>query len=78
MLKNISQLEYKIGDKVYHLLCDNDSPLEHVIEAANQFLKFVLNVQDQVKAAQDQKAKEELAKQAVVPESKVEEMPKPE
>lgn len=54
MLKNISQLEHKIGDKVYHLFCDQDSPLDHVKEALFQFLKFVGQVEDQVKSQQAQ------------------------
>ncbi len=52
MLKNISQLEVKIAEKIYHLTCDNDSPLEHVKEALCQFLKYVGNIEDQIKASQ--------------------------
>lgn len=49
MLKNISKLQCKVGEKDYNLLCDNDSPLEHVKEAILQFLKYVQLVEDQVK-----------------------------
>lgn len=50
MLKNISQLECKVGEKVYHFLCDMDSPLDHVKEAVLQFLKYIQQIEDQVKA----------------------------
>ena len=52
MLKNISRLEHKIGDKVYHLLCDSDSPLNEIKESLFQFLKFIGQVEDTVKAQQ--------------------------
>ena len=68
MLKNLSKLEVKVGDKVYQLLCEMDSPLEHVKEALFQFSKFVGHVEDQVKSAQAELAPE-------VPPAPVEEQP---
>ena len=61
MLKNITQLELKIGEKLYRLYCDIDSPLEHVKEALFQFQKYVGQVEDAVKAQQQaaQETKEE-------------------
>lgn len=64
MLKNISQLECKIGEKIYHLLCDMDSPLPHVKEAILQFLKYVQYVEDQVKE-QQAKASAEIPSEVV-------------
>lgn len=52
MLKNISKLEIVIGEKVYQLLCEVDSPLEHVKEALFQFGKFVGHIEDSVKKAE--------------------------
>jgi len=52
MLKNISKLELKVGEKVYQFLCDNDSPLNDVKEALFQFIKYCGQVEDQIKAAQ--------------------------
>jgi len=58
MLKNLSRLEHVIGDKVYHFVCDNDSPLNEVKEALFQFLKYVGQIEDSVKAQQEKAAKE--------------------
>lgn len=52
MLKTLSQLECKIAEKVIHLVCDHDTPLEHVKEALFQFLKYVGQIEDAVKASQ--------------------------
>lgn len=54
MLSNISKIEIKVGEKVYQLLCDLDSPIEHVKEAIFQFGKFVGQVEDNIKIAQTQ------------------------
>jgi hypothetical protein len=48
MPKNI---ECQVGQKVYHLICDIDSPLEHVKEALFQFQKYIGMVEDQIKAS---------------------------
>lgn len=58
MLKNISKLEVVIGEKTYSLLCDNDSPTTSIKEACFQFLKFVGQVEDQVKAQNEQVSSE--------------------
>lgn len=69
MLKNICKLEVKVNDKFYQLLCDNDSPIEHLKEAVNQFMKFVFHIEDQVKAQQEAQAQS-----SVVEEQKIEEL----
>lgn len=54
MIKNITRLEHKIGDKVYHFLCDQDSPIHEVKEALLQFISFatqVANASAQTKVA---------------------------
>ena len=58
MLKYISQLEHKIGDKTYQFLCDPNSPLSEVKDALFQFLRYVGQVEDAVKEQQE-KAKDE-------------------
>lgn len=55
MLKNISRLECKVNDKTYQLLCDMDSPIEHVKEALFQFQKYIGFVEDQIKQQQEEK-----------------------
>lgn len=52
MLKNKSQLEFSLGSKVYHFICDQDSPLNDIKDALCSFLKYVGNVEDAVKAMQ--------------------------
>ncbi len=63
MIKNISKLELQIGEKNYQLLLDSDSPLGHVKEALFQFQKYVGQIEDQVKAQQEQQklAQEKIA-----------------
>ena len=52
MLKNISRLEHKIGERIYHLTCDADSPLGEVKETLFEFLKFVGRIEDTERAKQ--------------------------
>ena len=62
MLKNISQLEFVAGGKIYHFNCDSDAPLPNVKEALNKFIHFVCQIEDNVAAAQkeaEEKAKAE-------------------
>jgi len=68
MLKTIARLEHKIGDKVYHLLCDSDSPISDVKEAISQFMGHVVGVENAVKAQQVQPAVDPVpAPEAVAP-----------
>jgi len=53
MLKNIVKLEHKVADKVYTLILDNDSPLEHVKEVLFQFQKYIGMIEDQVKSQKE-------------------------
>lgn len=46
MLKTIAKLEHVIGDRVYHMLCDHDSPLNEVKDALNQFIAYVIKVEN--------------------------------
>lgn len=65
MLKNFSGLELKINEKVYLLMCDNDSPIDHVKEALFQFQKYVGQLEDQIKAAQEKTAEEKASDEKV-------------
>jgi hypothetical protein len=53
MLKNISRLETKINEKTYQFLCDMDSALPEVKEALFQFIKYVGQIEDQLRAKQE-------------------------
>ena len=44
MLKNISKLEVKIGERLYHFICDSDSPLGEVHDAVAKMKDFVVNM----------------------------------
>ena len=68
MLSNLSRLEHKIGDKVYHFLCDCDSPLSHVKDALLAYLAYVAKVEETHREAEELKAKEEADKAALAVE----------
>jgi hypothetical protein len=59
MLKNLSSLEHVIEGKIYTLLCDPASPLNHVKDALVKFLGYVQNVEDQARATQEKAAEEQ-------------------
>ena len=50
MLKNLSQLELIIEDKICRFMCDFDTPLTHVKEALFQFQKYIGQIEDAAKA----------------------------
>jgi hypothetical protein len=58
MQKILTQLEHKIGEKVYHFVCDPASPIEHVKEALFQFMKYIGTIEDTIRT-QQAKAKAE-------------------
>jgi len=73
MLKNLVKLEFVVAEKLYHFLCDNDSPLEHIKEALFQCQHYIAKVEENVKAqavaAQEQlKTAEEAPVQEPSPE----------
>lgn len=71
MQKMLTQLEFKVAEKVYHFICDPDSPLEHVKEALFQIGKYVGAIEDAIKAQQAKEAAEKAkAQQPEIPEQK--------
>lgn len=58
MLKSLSSLEQIIEGKVYTFLCDPNSPLNHVKDVLVKFLGYVQQIEDQVKAQQEQALKD--------------------
>ena len=56
MLKNITRIEHKIGDRLYHLTCDQDSPISEVKDALCQFMGQVTQIENRIKEAQAQAA----------------------
>lgn len=69
MLKNITQLETTIAGKVHRYLCDNDSQVDHVIEALVQFLTYTKQIKDAIVAKQAENA-QKLDEQQVTDEVK--------
>ncbi len=55
MLKNITRLEHIASDKVFHFLCDMDSPVELVKNALRSFMEYV----DQYEKAALEKMKDQ-------------------
>ena len=53
MLKNLVQLDHKIGENTYQFLCQNTAPLHEIKDALCQFMKYVGNIEDQVRANQE-------------------------
>lgn len=70
MIKNICRLEYKIEERLFHLLCDNDAPINQVKEACCQFIKYAGQIEDAVKS--NQQEAEKLKEMIVVEEKPVE------
>jgi hypothetical protein len=66
MLKNIVQITEVINEKEYSMLCGNDSPTNDIKEFCYRLLKFVGQIEDQVKAQQElEKSVQETAPEAV-------------
>lgn len=42
MLKNLSTIELKIGDRIYKFLCEMDSPIGEVYDVLNKMKEFVI------------------------------------
>lgn len=72
MLKNLVKLEHFVADKAIHLLCDSDTPLASVKEALFNFMKYIGQVEDSIKAQQEKEKSDQEANKAQ------EETPKPE
>ena len=76
MIKTLARMEHKIGERLYHLLCDSDSPLVEVKEALCKFMGNVSVIEEAaLKAAEKAKAEEESSK---AEDTEVEVIPKAE
>lgn len=69
MLKNISRLEAKVGEKVFHFLSDMDANTHEVKQALYQYLGFVNQVEeDAKKKEQESKKVESIPQEAITVE----------
>lgn len=57
MLKNLSQLEHVIEDRICRFICDNDTPIHIAKEALFQFQKYIGQIEDAAKSQQEQSEK---------------------
>jgi ferredoxin len=51
MIKNLTELEIKIGERIYKFLCAMDAPLGEVHDAMNQMKGFVIEKLNEAHAA---------------------------
>jgi hypothetical protein len=54
MLQNLLRLEHKISDRVYHFVCDPNSPIQECKTALLQFMGYLTQLEEQQKAQQTQ------------------------
>ena len=54
MLKNLSSLELKIGERIYKLMCDVDAPLGEVHDVLVQMKSYVVSRIQEAQKAEEQ------------------------
>lgn len=64
MIKTVAKFEHTIEGRVFHFICENDSPLTHVKDALMKFVQYAGQIEDQAEAAK--KAQAEKAAEAPV------------
>lgn len=57
MLKVIAKFEAVVNEKVGHFLLDQDTPLNVAKEMCFQFIKFLGQIEDEVKRKQEEETK---------------------
>ncbi len=58
MIKNLTRLEHKIGERVYHLFCDQDSPTAEIKEVCTQFMARMVQIEQAAMEAQKKQPEE--------------------
>jgi hypothetical protein len=71
MIKNLTQIEVNIDNKICRLIVDQDTPLTHIKEALFQFQKYIGQIED---AAKKQQEEEKLSKIEELNEEKPEQV----
>ena len=69
-MRQVAKFEQKIGERLYELYCDPQSPIPELKEALGNMMAEVFNIEKAIKdaMAQETAKKEELEKVVVVPE----------
>jgi hypothetical protein len=52
MLKNLVKLEKKVGERVYQMICDPDSPLGEIHDALHEMKDYVVKKMNEIHEAQ--------------------------
>ena len=65
MFKNILKSEFKVGERIYHFLCDSDSPTNEVKEVCFHILKYCGQIEDAIKAKQEEEQKTEVQEELI-------------
>jgi hypothetical protein len=60
MLKNLSQLEHSIENRVCRFICDNDTPINIVKESLFQFQKYIGQIEDMAKQQQQEEPPQDI------------------
>ena len=50
MIKQLAQFEHKVGEKVFHFLCEGNADVSHIKEALSTFMGRAVNIEENVKA----------------------------
>jgi hypothetical protein len=58
MIKNITTLEHKIGERVYQFICDPQSPLGELHDALHAMRNFVISKMQEVDKKNEEQASE--------------------
>lgn len=65
MLKNISQLEFKINDRLYVFQCPCDSPISDVKNALFDFIRYADQIEFVAKLAEENEKLEKSNEEAI-------------
>lgn len=64
MFKNVLKSEFKIGERLFYFICDGDSPTNEVKEVCYQILKYCGQIEDAIKAKQEEEQSVEVQEEA--------------
>ena len=65
MIKNLTRIEHIVEGRVFHVLFDQDSPIEHILQSLHQFLGIVTSIHKNI---MEQKAAEAVKAQPEAPQ----------
>lgn len=54
MIKNLTRLAYEIGDKVFHLYCEQNSTTAELKEIAAQIIAHMVEIEKQMSVAKEE------------------------